>query len=461
MHGQANVTRGFSILLACLPAGSLLAGGCAKAPTREAASKAEASKSLTIITPHSAKIREAIEMGFGDWYKAKRGGDVNIYWIDRGTPRCVEYITTVFGAPADVGRRGTPDIMFGGGIVDHQTLADRNFCRVLKLDDALAGIPTTAGGLPTRSPEGRWFATDLSSFGIIYHDQDCRKRGIAPPATWSDLADPRFRGWLGVADPAASGSHSQCLMLILQDQGWEKGWATIIRILANARALADSSTDVLRQVKSGVFLAGFTVSFDGLALMDESRGKLKYTSPAGATAITPGVTSVLKSASDRALAEDFVRYCLSDEAQILWGVHASERASYGDTLYHYPVKPAVYDEYAGKLAVRENPFEANLGIRVDLIKGQLQIGALNALIPAVCGENHILLQQAWEDVVKSGMQVDALAELTAVPFDEETAYRLGQEYAAAESAAAAEMIAEWTELFRTKYGWTMEKAHGG
>jgi len=312
MHAERVVKRGAVLVLIGWPVFLAAWAGCAKESSVEASSGDASPRHLTVITPHNAPIREAIESGFSDWYRAKQDRHVNIDWIVRGTPRCLEYVEKVFTAPGETARQKRPDLMFGGGIADHKILADRGWCRPLALEDDLAGIPSEVQGLPTRDPEGRWFATDLSSFGIVYHDELCRQRGIAPPLTWQDLAEPRFRSWVGVADPTASGSHAQCFMLILQKDGWDKGWATIIRVLANARALVGGSSDALHQVESGVFLAGFAVSFDGLALMDKTGGAVKYVSPGKATAITPGVTSVLRTAADVSLAEDFVRYCLSE-----------------------------------------------------------------------------------------------------------------------------------------------------
>ena len=459
MNGRI-VSKVASVIVLLCQAVWLGCGGCAKEPSPPVVRRARAPERLTIITPHNAKIREAFEIGFSDWYLANRGVYAQIDWIVRGTPQCVDYIQQTFSG--DSGRRlhKTPDLMFGGGIADHRLLAKRGHSQTLNLDDALADIPAEVNGLPTRDVEGCWFATGLSSFGIVYNARDCRQRGIAAPTTWADLADPRFRGWVGVADPAASGSHRQSMMLILQNQGWEQGWATLVRILGNARALVDSSTDVLNQVGSGVFLAGFAVNFDGLARVDESNGVLGYVNPPGATAVTPDVTTVLKTAGNVRLAEDFVRYCLSEAGQVAWGVKTEHRNTDGATLYHYPIDPQVYEAHAGQLAVTENPFKTDFGLRLDLEKANRQAAALIPLVRSAGGENHILLQQAWEAVVDSGMKPQALAELCKPPVDEETAYQTAQEHRGAGPTEARRLEQEWSNLFREKFARVIELAKG-
>ncbi|MCB9851430.1 MAG: hypothetical protein H6817_12080, partial [Phycisphaerales bacterium] len=87
--------------------------GCAPTETATKPVRAPAMKHLTIITPHNAKIREAFAEGFSTWHLAQRGTPVDIQWITRGTPQCVEYINRLFTGTAEDRRQVTPDLMFG------------------------------------------------------------------------------------------------------------------------------------------------------------------------------------------------------------------------------------------------------------------------------------------------------------------------------------------------------------
>jgi hypothetical protein len=234
----------------------------------------------------------------------------------------------------------------------------------------------------------------------------------------------------------------------------------VIRALANSRALLGSSPTVLDNVGSGVFLAGFAVYFDALARVDRSRGTLKYVNPADATAVTPNVSSVLRSAADTKLASAFIRYCLSEAGQAVWAVKAEFRPIGGETLYHYPINPELYAKRANQLSVTENPFETEFGLKIDLDLAGRQAAALMAFVPAACGENHVLLQRAWAAVIAAEGKADALAELCAPPAAEEEAYRLAAEYRTAPPDRAKEIEAQWSAFFKQKYEKVISLAGG-
>jgi ABC-type Fe3+ transport system substrate-binding protein len=263
-------------------------GACTPEQPEGSTAKSSPPATLVIITPHSPLIRELFNVGFSYWHYKKYGTYVDIQWLPMGTVECLDYINRATAeGPAGEPRR-MPDLMFGGGITDHALLAERGQARPVSLPKLASEIPATVQGLPTRDPEGRWQATALSGFGIIYHKKACAEREIPAPVTWADLARPEYYGWVSMADPTRSGSNRQCLTLIIQSLGWEKGWATIMRMAANCRALLLHSSDVISDVSAGVSLAGLSVSFSAMQEI-ETRGadRLAYLNPPGATAITP------------------------------------------------------------------------------------------------------------------------------------------------------------------------------
>ncbi len=451
-----KVLRRSMLLIVCL-VGFV---GCVPEAKETVAEESKPALKLTIISPHSERIRQSFAEAFSDWYQAKHDRTVRIDWIVRGTPQCVEYIEDLFAGRDSGGALPVPDLMFGGGINYHAALAERGRCFAMELGDAVAGIPGEVNGLPTRDAQNQWVATGLSSFGILYNAADCKARGIAAPKTWSDLASPQYAGWLAIANPNSSGSARQCMMLILQQEGWNQGWGTLMRILANARALDSSSTRAHDQIESGVMLAGFAVNFDGLRRAKDFPGKLAYINPEDGTAVTPDLVSIIKTASDSSLAQEFVRFCLSDEGQATWSVAGQGRDGADRTLYHYPIKPETYKANAGKMAVEDNPFERDFGIRVDRELAAEQSSALVPLTQAVVEENHILLQQVWAAIQAADMNEEALSVLCTPIVEEEEAFRVARQMDEADAEKIGEIRRTWSAAVRKKLEQAMALVQG-
>ncbi|MBI3760061.1 MAG: extracellular solute-binding protein, partial [Deltaproteobacteria bacterium] len=346
--------------------------------------------------------------------------------------------------------RDAADVMFGGGISDHQALAEKNLSRAVKFDDAAARIPAEVAGLPTRDKDGKWIATGLSSFGFVFNDRDAARRNIAAPKSWDDLADPRFAGWLGIADPEMSSSHRACMVVVLEKYGWNEGWSRLIRMLANSRGLVERSAAALQQTRNGIFLASFAVNFDGLESQAESGNGLKYVNPPGATAVTPDAISVLATSRDPEIAELFAKFVLSEDGQRLW-IATPEKGDERRPLYHYPIDPKAYELAADKRCLPDNPLTADFGLKYDLEKAKRYEALIGPLVEAACGDNHVALQQAWQAVAAAGVPAAALAELTKPPLDEAGAAELGKKYRDASADEEKAMRQRWSEEFAERY----------
>ena len=447
MRGWLTGTLLLSLFVCCFSAMI----GCEPAKNSVVQAPPPPSKRLTVVTPHNEKIRRTFQHNFSKWYASKHGTSVDFQWIDRGTPECLEYITDVSESPRRDDPRPMPDVLFGGGVSDHIQLAESDLSLSIDIQASLENIPAEIDGVPTRDAQGRWHATSLSSFGILYNARACEQRGIAPPAAWDDLTDPRFYGWIAMADPAVSGSTRECLLLILQQAGWDRGWSTIIEILANTRALVDRSSVALHEVETGVALATVAVNYDGMDLASASGGRLVYLNPRDQTGVNANAVSVLKTSANPELATEFVRYCVSEEGQKLWGLDADKRGGMGDTLFHYPISPAIYESYAEQLALAENPLREPFGVRIDPALHASDAVMLLPSIQAACGRDHVLLQQVWADVIAAKMPENAVTELGKPLFDQQTLSEKCADFQAAEAGEAEKMMTEWQDLFRAKY----------
>ena len=427
-----------------------IAIGCTKPPPVNIPAEPKA-KELVVVTPHNELIRSAFENAFSEWHKEKHGRFVQIQWVAAGTPQCVQYVKEA-GRPDFVPTgRPIPDVLFGGGPFDHQTIADQGLSRPVDMGEVEADITAALKGIPTRDPQNRWHSSALSGFGILVAEKSCRQRGIALPASWKDLADPRFYGWVAIADARRSGSNRHCLLTILQKYGWDEGWGINLRIAANCRALAGGSAEVVRNVSTGSCLAGFCVNFSALREIEQrGEGVLAYVTPSDANAITPDPVSVLTYALHPGIGERFARFCVSDAGQRIWAFKAQFRGGHNDTLFHYPIRPAFYTEHREMLGVSENPFEMPSILPVDLELEKKWSPVIGPVLQAACGDNHVMLQRCWQGIIDSGMNQAALAELLKPVVSESEAADAAAGYQSGGEGAEA-LVRDWSERFKQKY----------
>ncbi len=239
------------------------------------------------------------------------------------------------------------DVFFGGGSYDYvrQAAAGRIVPAGVRRRRpewfADGTIPRRFAGEEYWDAEDRWFGNVISSYGILYNADALARLGLPPPAAWADLADPRYAGALALADPTKSSSMAKARECILQQQmqarlaalgaareaeavreGWAEGLRLIQRLAANARYFTDSSQKPPIDVAQGDCAAGVCIDFYGRAQAEASatRGgaRLAFVTPRGGTVNSVDPIAIFRGAPQREIAELFVEYTLSPEAQRLW-----------------------------------------------------------------------------------------------------------------------------------------------
>ena len=263
-------------------------------PANSAESDPNAPK-LTIYTPHNEQIRFEIQTAFNEWRASQNLPEVVFDWrTPGGTSDIRKSILSQYKGLIDSGKdldkQGIgADLFFGGGEYDHNKVAEgiekesgeqtvtHRIVMSPQLDaDLFAQAfpePLIGGeklyGTYTFEEAGEeieligWTGVTLSSFGIVFNRDSLKQLGIDEPKTWSDLGDPRLRGWVALADPGHSGSISATFDTILKREGWTDGWITLRNAFANARYFATSSDRVPVDVSRGDAAVGMCIDFYG------------------------------------------------------------------------------------------------------------------------------------------------------------------------------------------------------
>lgn len=458
----------------------------------------EADDTVIVITPHNEAIRLEFGRGFQKWYQARTGRTVYVDWrVVGGTAEITRYLAgeyqTTFrlhwerdlGRPwsnavlssfdnyrveidddpeddseGEAARRaflGSEvssglDIFFGGGSYDfiRQAWAGRLVdSGVMDLhpdwftEDV---IPQSYHGELFNDPDGRWLGAVLASFGIIHNTDVFTRLGIEnSPTRWSDLADPRLRGELALADPTKSSSINKAFEMVVQqamqdrlreleatgvpsleieERAVKEGWINGLKLLqilgANARYFTDSSQKVPIDVFQGDSAAGMCIDFYGryqaeAVIRREGNPRVEYLTPPGGSVFSVDPIAMLRGAPNREVATAFIEFVLSPEGQKLWDYRVGTPGGPQQfALRRMPIRKDAYGDEAKEFM--SDPTVEPYGPENNFIYHASWTGGLFRelafVMRAMCLDTHDELARTWKVILENGAPQEAIEILT-------------------------------------------------
>lgn len=261
---------------------------------------------LVIITPTQADLLNAVVQGFKDYVKRELGIDLNVQLIRVGSPEAMNRIIAWAGRPE-------ADIFFGGDIIYHWKLKSLGLLESYKPRSSYYDrLPSSYRGLPLKDPDEMWHPKLWWGHGFMYNTEALSKLGLEPPRSWDDLLDPKWEDLIVMCTPSRSSSTYINVMIVIQNRGWDEGWAYWRKLAANVGAFVPRSHDVLELVSKGEYAVGFIYA-QGVVL-NRAKGYpvAIYMDPTGF--IVSGV-SLLKGAPHPNIARLFLDWWYTPEAQ--------------------------------------------------------------------------------------------------------------------------------------------------
>lgn len=442
---------------------------------------------LVVITPHNESIRQEFGEAFATYWKKTTGRSIYVDWRKPGGTSEIRMVLDAgFDAAKDTGREGIGiDVFFGGGEPDFAGQAKKDrfipltvFSKHPEWFGENGPIPETFTGERYYPPDHMWVATCVSQFGICYNPDFLKRLGVPEPTQWSDLADPRYAGSLALADPTKSGSVARAFELLVQNQiqqelansgadpskavadGWEKGLRLIQQLAANARYFTDSAPKIPQDVGQGNASAGMCIDFYGRSFGADLKTKdgadrVKWIVPHAGTTLSGDPVGVLKGAPHEEIAQAFVEFCLTPEAQTIWfGKPGTPGGPITRALHRTPVRKDVYtpENLANSTMPEAHPFtdEGNFSYRQDLTGKSFN--TLRNLVKVMCIDSHEEMKSAWRALRDAGMPADALTVFSDVSIM--TYAQGGQgdpELDSRDAMVAAKRAEQLGEWFRANY----------
>lgn len=498
-----------------------------------------AADTVVVVTPNNEAIRHEYGLGFAAWYRARTGRDAAVDWrVLGGTSEIARLLrgayTGSFRAEwtGRLGRAWTAaveagfqdpalppsappearearaaflaseascgiDVFFGGGIPD----LDRQAAFGSIVDGGAQArhpdwftaetMPETYDGSRLRDAQGRWYGSVLSCYGILYNRDALRLLGFErPPASWDDLADPRFAGRIGVCDPQKSGSIAMAFENLIQQKihrrldagmpgaeavraGWLDGLRLIQRIAANARYFTDSSQKPPVDVADGSCAAGLCIDFYGAEEEEAvarrgAPGRLGFAIPPGGTAYFVDPIALLRGAPHPDAARAFLDFALSLEGQKLWAFRPGTPGGPVDyALRRLPVRRDFYARTDWK-AYRSDPDADPYRPGTQMI---FHPEWTDPLFPEMAFIIHVMGEDTHEELVRAWRAIQAAPEparsraleeiqdLSAVSYDR-AAGPLARALGSRETVAQVRLARELGDEFRRRYARAEALAKG-
>lgn len=161
-------------------------------------------------------------------------------------------------------------------------------------------------------------AFSLSGYGMLINPSVLERFHLEKPKTWQDLAHSDLQGLIIISSPTRSDTNHIMLETVLQQQGWQKGWALFNQIMANVGTISSRSFGVVDKIQSGLGGIGITIDNYGNLLTaqnDKKRTLLFHYFPD--FTFSPTFIAVNQIAPHKQEAQQFIQFLLSSQGQAI------------------------------------------------------------------------------------------------------------------------------------------------
>lgn len=251
-----------------------------------------AGEKLMLYSSLKEKQLDAIKKGF-----TKANPDIDFDYYSAGSQKVITKIATEVQA----GKIGADVIIVG----------EPDYYNELKSKGMLLAYNSPeAKKVPAQIRDAEGYYTGIrASLMVIGYNPNLLK-GDDIPKDWSDLLNPKFKGWIGLADPTLSGTALYTVAGLIQNYKWEY----FEKLKANGGVVAAGSSDIVQKIASGDLKAGIVVDY--LARTAAGQGSpVKYVFPKSGVVMVAGPVGILKATKSEKAAKKFVDYILSLEGQ--------------------------------------------------------------------------------------------------------------------------------------------------
>lgn len=182
-----------------------------------------------------------------------------------------------------------------------------------------------------KDSEGFWTGFYLNPIAIgINEDRWKEKYGNDPyPETFKDLLDPKFKGEIGMSDPATSGTAYTAVASLAQVWGQDEMIDFVRQLLPNLKERPKSGIEPIQKAAKGEYTIGITFLGDQLKIKKQGN-PITSIVPEGA-GYEVGALSIVKNGPNTEAAKKLMDFMLTEEPGVI----------YTSSAFSVSVKPSI------------------------------------------------------------------------------------------------------------------------
>lgn len=279
-----------------------------------------------------------------------------------------------------------------GGVDVYWSAAQQNFSRLKqqhawqKLAIDREGLQDKLGTMPLTDSEDYYCVTEMAGYGFTLNPAYLEKHHLAKPQSWEQLSEAQYQGHLALPQPSTVGYAPMMIDGVLQQYGWQKGWAVLAGIAANSRLVDAGATFVSDIIGSGQRGIGASIDFfSASAIANGAPLSFVYPQP---VVYSPAQIAITADTTHPEAARKFVSFILSEIGQ---------KILFHPDIRKLPVRPSVYRDKPGDYF---DPFAANAQHLVTYVPDTAtpRLALNNALFDRWFTDSLPRMQKLWADL---------------------------------------------------------------
>lgn len=274
-------------------------------------------------------------------------------------------------------RRPVPDVVWASSPVAFELLDQHG--ALAKFPEKV-GNPADSANITVDAPNGSRFGFALSTIGVMSLPNDA---SLQTPIEIGDLASAEYTGMLGMSSPSRSGTTHLFVESLLQQYGWQKGWALLSQIGGNLATVTARSFGVRDGVARGRFDYGIGIDFLAQAQLPSGSALAFHSFSPGW--YFPASIAVTGLGANNALSLEFVDFLRGQSAQELL---------LDPEIRRIPIDPGLWPK-AGFSPLDHKPVH-----RLDLKLAATRMAVVNALFDDMITHRLLEIRKLWDALLR-------------------------------------------------------------